>query len=297
MCFWIIKFNDNREYQFILQDLENNNLIKRLDTGYDITFAGGILLAKDFKDFDLFASKEIRINVYDGIDKNKTKLSKDGKKGYAVGFDNLFNYIINNYNKYEDYSSGKREEKEKYPSIAIRELIVNMFIHQDFTITGIGPRINIYDDRIEFENPGKPIIDVKDFIGQNRSRNVTINQSMRLFKICEEKGQGYDKIVLSIEENKLPPYKVVISENTTRVILFSKEYNSRMNKEDKIQACYQHCVIKNINGSSMTNESLRERLSLDKTISNSSLVTRIINNTIEKGLIIKTEDGLYKPIN
>ena len=41
-----------------------------------------------------------------------------------------------------------------YPELALRELIANALIHQDFTVTGAGPMVEIYDDRIEVTNPG-----------------------------------------------------------------------------------------------------------------------------------------------
>jgi ATP-dependent DNA helicase RecG len=41
------------------------------------------------------------------------------------------------------------------PEIALRELIANALIHQDFSLTGTGPMIELFDDRIEFSNPGR----------------------------------------------------------------------------------------------------------------------------------------------
>ena len=53
-----------------------------------------------------------------------------------------------------------RKDVSLYPEIAIRELIANALIHQDFTIGGTNPMIEIYDNRIEITNNGKPLIDV-----------------------------------------------------------------------------------------------------------------------------------------
>lgn len=36
-----------------------------------------------------------------------------------------------------------------YSELALRELIANALIHKDFTVTGAGPMVEIYDDRIE----------------------------------------------------------------------------------------------------------------------------------------------------
>ena len=45
------------------------------------------------------------------------------------------------------------------PEIAIRELVANALIHQDFNITGAGPMVEIFSDRMEISNPGAPLID------------------------------------------------------------------------------------------------------------------------------------------
>ena len=48
-----------------------------------------------------------------------------------------------------------REETTIYPEIALRELIANALIHQDFAVKGSGPMIEIFTDRVEISNPGK----------------------------------------------------------------------------------------------------------------------------------------------
>lgn len=56
------------------------------------------------------------------------------------------------------------EEKPLYPSIAIRELIANALIHQDMTITGAGPLIEMFRDRLEITNPGQPLVSPERFL-------------------------------------------------------------------------------------------------------------------------------------
>lgn len=41
-----------------------------------------------------------------------------------------------------------------YPQGAIRELLSNMVIHQDLTVASSGPLVGLYDNRVEFSNPG-----------------------------------------------------------------------------------------------------------------------------------------------
>ncbi len=58
---------------------------------------------------------------------------------------------------------------------------------------------------------------------------------------------------------------------------------NQMDKWDKIRACYQHCCLLYVAGKKMTNETLRERLNIDK--KNYSIASRIIADTINEHLI------------
>ena len=56
-----------------------------------------------------------------------------------------------------------------------------------------------------------------------------------------------------------------------------------MDKKDRIRACYQHATLKYITNDRMTNQSLRERFKIAD--ENAAMVSRIIKDTVEAGLI------------
>ena len=58
-----------------------------------------------------------------------------------------------------------RKEVPMYPIPAVRELAANALIHQDFAITGTGPMIEVFDDRMEITNPGQPLVSTDRFPG------------------------------------------------------------------------------------------------------------------------------------
>ena len=57
----------------------------------------------------------------------------------------------------------------------------------------------------------------------------------------------------------------------------------KMDKDNKIRACYLHACLKYVNREYLTNASLRERFGLNTT--ESSKVSVIIKNTVEEELI------------
>lgn len=67
---------------------------------------------------------------------------------YAVGFEGLIDYVNNLLPKNEHIGAALREDRPLFPGIAVRELVANALIHQDMTITGAGPQIELFEDRL-----------------------------------------------------------------------------------------------------------------------------------------------------
>ena len=284
--FRLTKQNLPTETKQFLEKMAQDNLVIKQEAGtYKITFLGAILFARDIQDIKLVSRKTVRVIKYVGNNKVKRENDKDGTKGYAVGFEGLIDYVNTLLPKNEEIQKALRVETKTYPEIAIREFVANALIHQDFSIDGAGPTIEIFDNRIEITNPGRPLIDVDRFIDHPpRSRNENIASMMRRFGFCEESGSGIDRALANIELFQLPAPKFETFDNFTRITLLAPLTINSMSDEDKIRACYQHCVLKSLTKTErMTNTSLRDRLGIPE--SNYPAASKIIRMTIDKGLI------------
>lgn len=280
----------------ILEKLEEEKLILKRTRKYNITNLGALLFANNLNDFDGFGRKAPRVIIYKGNNRINTIKEQKGKLGYAVAFERVVGYVNDKLPSNEEIGRVFRDEKRVYPEIAIRELIANAIIHQDLSTRGTSPLIEIFDNRIEFTNPGKPLIDTTRFIDHSpESRNEMLASMMRRMKFCEERGSGIDKVIHSIELFQLPAPEFIAGENYTRVILYAPKTLRQMSKPDKVRATYQHCVFKYVSGENMTNQSLRKRFNIDK--KNYSIASRIIKETVEQGLIVEYENSrMYVPI-
>lgn len=288
--FQLTKQNLPTETRQFLEKMSQDGLVVKQDIGtYKITFLGAILFARNIKDIQPVSRKTVRVIKYIGINKVKRDSDKDGTKGYASGFEGLIDYINGLLPSNEEIEKAIRVETKTYPEVAIREFMANALIHQDFSIDGTGPMIEIFDNRIEITNPGTPLIDVDRFIDHPpRSRNENLASMMRRFGFCEESGSGVDRALVAIELFQLPAPKFETYDNFTRVTLFSPLPINNMTDEDKIRACYQHCVLKYLTKTErMTNTSLRERLGIPE--SNYPAASKIIRMTVDKGLIKEAE--------
>lgn len=271
--------------QNILDALLADSLIKPSSDGrWDILKQGAILLANRLSDFADLKRKAVRVILYKENDRLETKHEQEGNKGYASGFERLVDFVNNFIPSNEVIGKALRTNTPMYPRLAIRELIANALIHQDFSIKGCGPLIEIFNDRIEITNPGEPLIETDRFLDNPpRSRNESLASFMRRIGICEERGSGVDKIVAQTELHQLPAPIFEIIEHNLKITLFAHRPFKKMDRADRIRACYLHSCLKYVKCEKMTNSSLRERFGI-KT-ENGAVASRIIKDTVQEGLI------------
>jgi ATP-dependent DNA helicase RecG len=268
----------------VLERLRSQDLIQQTAQGWTITNMAAILLAKKLDAFSsALARKAPRFVAYEGINKLQTRADHAGNKGYAVGFEGLVTFVHSAAPQNRFIEEVVREEVKMFPRQALRELIANALVHQDFLATGASPMIEMYSDRVEISNPGIPPIDVVRFIDEYRSRNEKLADLMRRFGICEEKGSGIDKVVDAAEVYQLPAPDFRAGETRTTAVLFAHQNFSDMSKSDRIRAAYQHCCLLYVSNRRMTNQTLRERFRLSE--SKTATVSLVIKATKEAGLI------------
>ena len=260
----------------------SENLIKSDRSGFHISMLGAVVLAKNLDDFEGLTRKAIRVIVYKGTNKTETIREQIGKKGYAVGFESLIDWVNSQLPANEEIGRALRTNTRMYPEIAIREIIANALIHQDFSAQGF-PMIEIFLDRVEISNPGHPLITPDRFIDEYVSRNEKLADILRRMRICEEKGSGIDKVFFNNELYQLPPVNIEQTVKRTRVTLYSYKKLNDLDKEERVRACYQHACLCYVSNTKMTNQTLRERFKIDE--QNSAIASRIIQEALKAGKI------------
>lgn len=289
----------------IVKWLENEKMIQVIDgAGNYITNFGALAAAQNLKDFDSLARKCIRLIKYKGKNKSETEKEYPGSKGYAIGFEGLIEFVKALLPGSEIIKNALRKETVVYPEIALRELIANALIHQDFTVRGSGPMIEIFDDRIEISNPGKllPTKKIDRLIRTTpESRNEILASAFRRYNICEERGSGLEKAVTAIELYGLPPLRFEELENSFRVTMYSPKTFAELTQKERVEACYQHSILKYYSGGGMTNTSLRERFKMHE--KQRPQVSLVIKDALDKGRIkpkdpnnVSTKFAEYIPI-
>ena len=266
----------------IIMQLEEYGLIATKGDAYEILNLGAILFARELREFNNLRGKEIIVRRYEGTNNRVLNIEYVCNSGYAVGFEDLIDFIAKNTSV--ERIEVMRSNEPSYPIVAVRELLANMMVHQDFTIKGMLSTVEIFTNRITFTNPGSSLNDVNRLIDlPPHSRNEKMAQLMLLLDMCERRGSGIDRATDAIGQMKLPAYKAQSGDDYTRITLYPKKSVKDMTREERIAACYQHACLLYEDGQAINNLSVRERFNINS--KQSAMASRILADTYDSGLI------------
>jgi predicted HTH transcriptional regulator len=157
-------------------------------------------------------------------------------------------------------------------------------------VGGSGPTVEIFSNRVEFTNPGTPLIDIRRFIGQRPpSRNEALASFLTRVGISEERGSGWEKIATEVELNQLPAPRISADAQHTKVALFAPRLFSEMSRSERVEAVYLHTALRYVSGEATTNSSLRIRFGIAE--QNSAQASRLLADAMDEGLIVIEDES------
>jgi ATP-dependent DNA helicase RecG len=265
--------------------IQDGALTREDDGRLNVTALGALLLARQLTRFPTVERRSVRIVRYPGVGRTGLGLSeRHSSRGYAAGFEGLLAYVLQRVPSVDHIVGGVRRSVAVYPGIALREFIANALIHQDLAMTGTGPLIEIFDDRLEISNPGVPLQAPDRLMDlPPQSRNEALATTMRRLGLCEERGSGIDRAVEAIESSQLPAPEITVQGQHTKVIVLGPRPVARMTHDDRVRACYQHASLLWVSRVPMTNSTLRKRLGIPDR--DYSAASRIIADAVGEQLV------------
>ena len=263
-------------------------IVKEAGEHWSITNLGAILFANRLDHFDFrLARRAVRFAAYAGNGRaDRVTHRRDWERGYAVVFSDLVEYVNAMVPTNEFIGLAIRTEHRPFSEIAVRELIANALMHQDMTVTGAGPLIELFTNRIEITNAGAPLMEPERIIGtEPRWRNEALVALMRRMRLCKGTGSGIERVVAEVESCLAPPldFQVYPRPGATRAVLSAPRKFKDMTSEERVHACYQHAVLRHSIGETMCNATFRERLGLDA--KSSGQVSSVIGAARQRGWI------------
>lgn len=283
--FEILQIPTPSDFDGYIYYFAEDGLIQRQDNGlYAITNLGAILFAKRLSDFPRLGRKAIRVIQYDNNSRLTILREETLTEGYAISLEKAVKYVNTILPAQEDLGSVQFAINSAFPLPAIREAVANCLIHQDFFVTGAGPVVEIFTNRVEVTNPGVPLVEIMRIVDNPpKSRNEKLAAIMRRLRMCEELGRGWDRMVISCEIQRLPAPRIQVYQDSTKVSLFSHFNFSNLSMEDRLWSAYMHACVRYIEGEALTNSSLRERFGLKP--SSSGMMSRLIKEAQAEKLL------------
>lgn len=280
-----VEIADNKEDQ--LRYLEKLDLIKKSGSTYEIPLFSAYLLARNLSDFNQLARKCVRIISY-GDNDNLSPVIYDieFKEGIVEAFASVFKKVIRLIPRHEkiDSESGRRLVEFSIPQAVIREVLSNAFAHQDLFPEGDGVVIEIFNNRVEITNSGRPILDPLHFLDGGPSiKNEKIFAEMKNLGLVDGQGHGWRKIVKELESRSLPAPEIKIRENSLTVKLWFDKPLKQLSLAQRNSTVYLHTVLRYLLNEPANNASLRQRLNLPQ--SKSSTVSKLFRQAAEGGLV------------
>ena len=123
----------------------------------------------------------------------------------------------------------QREDRYDYPPESLREIVLNMIIHRDYSHSS-DSIIKIFNEKIEFFNPGNllPPLTIEklksgDYISVTRNKQIAT-----FFKeagMIEKYGSGVKRITDNFLANSLPEPKLENFQHGFRVTVYTKSFS------------------------------------------------------------------------
>lgn len=120
--------------------------------------------------------------------------------------------FFDRYNAREIKITGapRHEEWEDYPTVAIREAVINALIHRDYFYDSSHIYLHIYEDHLELDNPGGLIrgLTLNDLGSKAARRNRMLADLMQRAGYIENAGTGILRIREALKKNNNPPAEI-----------------------------------------------------------------------------------------
>lgn len=200
---------DLREVEFGTQQMRTLKLVDKDNLYTNL----GLLLSDQ-------CVHSIKVAVFQGTDQTVFKDRREFTGSLMQQMNDVYDFI--------DFRNQTRATIEKllridvrdYPEIAVREALLNLLVHRDYSFSA-SALISIYADRIEFVSIGglMPGIDLEDImVGISVCRNQDLANVFYRLHLIEAYGTGMGKIMKAYEDTEENP-TIENTKNAFKIIL------------------------------------------------------------------------------
>ena len=162
----------------------------------------------------------IKVAVFQGTDQTIFKDRREFTGSLMQQMNEVYDFIDFRNQTRATIEKLYRIDVKDYPEIAVREALLNLLVHRDYSFSA-SALISIYADRIEFVSIGglMPGIDLEDImIGISVCRNQDLANVFYRLHLIEAYGTGMGKIMRAYEGTEEKP-SIETTKNAFKIIL------------------------------------------------------------------------------
>jgi predicted HTH transcriptional regulator len=186
------------------------------------TRAGVILFGREHAIH--FPDAQIRSVVFRGADKSRPVVRGEDNDGTVLdGIEEAVRFIERNTDRLVEITGRtRRQERDLYPSVAVREVLNNAVAHADYAVEGASILVALFSDRLEISSPGTwpPGFSREDFeSGVSLRRNKAISRVLMRVGVIEGYGSGYDRVIAACRDEGYPEPEWIENGPQIKVVL------------------------------------------------------------------------------
>lgn len=162
----------------------------------------------------------IKVAVFQGTDQVIFKDRREFSGSLLQQMNEVYEFIDFRNQTHATIEKLLRIDERDYPEIAVREALLNLLVHRDYSFSA-SALISMYEDRIEFVSIGglMPGIELEDVMaGISVCRNQELANVFYRLKLIEAYGTGISKIMQAYERQTVKP-RIETTKNTFKIIL------------------------------------------------------------------------------
>lgn len=258
--------------------LLNLGVCSEIAEGLRLKNAGVLFFARDPS--ELITQNEIKMVRFKGIEPVEILDTRYAARTIPENLKEAEDFIRRNTRMAFKIHSAQRREVPEYPSEVIREALVNALTHRDY-FSRDATQINIFDDRIEFINPGTlPSGLTIQILGTlSIQRNPLIYRLMRDIGMVEGLATGIPRIKHKLRQEDYPEPWFEELGSFFRVTIHNKEWldSGELNEKQHVVLSYlqKNPTISSSTLAKMTNVTITAAVSDLNRLSEMGLVKRV----------------------
>ena len=229
----------------------------------------------------------IKVAVFNGETQNVFQDRNEFNGSLFKQMHEVYSYIDFRNQKHSNFSGLKRIDKRDYPEVAIREALLNLIVHREYSYSA-SSFIRMYADRIEFTSIGGLLkgITLEDIqLGISVCRNPKLANIFYRLKLIEAYGTGIQKITDSYSESELKP-QFMTTENAFKIILPNRNHH-KIQEDTIIYDCPENKILEFAKThTQFTRKDVQDAFNLSQTTCG-----RILNRMKEEGQISQHGKG------